>query len=86
MALTFAQNLLQVKLKVCFEEECETIRDVYNDIKNRHKENPDLNYWCHPDFKGPLNTFVKWFNEKHPEYKVKNSEAHEVLDELYDSD
>jgi len=86
MALTFPQTLLQARLIVCCDVECETIRDVFNDIKKRHKENPDLNYWFHPDFLVPLKTFVKWFNEQHPQYTVKKSEAREVLEKLYDSD
>jgi len=87
MALTYAQILLKAKLTVCSEEECETILKVYNVIKQKHEENPGLNYWCHPDFKGPLNTFVEWYNKQQPkEYKVKKIEAHEVLDEIHDSD
>jgi len=88
MALTFAQQLLRAELTVCCEEECKTIRDVYNEIQKRHDENPGLNYWCHADFKIPLKTFVEWYNNKQQieKYKVKESQAHIVLDNLYDSD
>jgi len=98
--LTFGQKFLLAKLQVCFEEECETIRDVYNDIKNRHEEERKkkeegklpLNYWFHEDFVIPLKTFVKWYNEQQEEqtepakYKVNNNQARAVLDNLYGSD
>jgi hypothetical protein len=94
MPLNFAQNLLLAKLTVCFEEECKTIIGVYNDIKNRHKENPGLDYWFHEDFVVPLRTFVRWYNKEREreereggerevgKNKVNNIEAREVLDHL----
>jgi len=98
---TDAQQGLLVKLIKCFEEECKTIRDVYNGIKKRHEEERKkkeegklpLNYWFHEDFVVPLKTFVKWYNNKQQEeqkepeeWKVTNNQARAVLDYLYGSE
>ena len=85
--LTFPQQLLKAMLTVCLLEECQTIRDVYKDIQQKHKKNPNLNYWFHPDFVVPLKTFVTWFKTKIPDGEtITPIEAREVLDEVFGSD
>jgi hypothetical protein len=76
-----SQQLLEAELTTCISAECKTIRDVYNDTKE--KSTAESDYWFHPDFIKPLETFLTWFKTQYLDCKISKSEARQVLDKVF---